>query len=105
MFKINGEIWYIHMVSPNHHQLRKSDGTVTIGCCNDDTKTIYICDTLSLSKIKKVLCHEITHAAMFSYNVSLTTEQEELLADLLATYGSEIIDITNKVFNKIKGRY
>lgn len=37
--------------------------------------------------MKKVLSHEITHAAMFSYNISLSMEQEELLADLVATYG------------------
>lgn len=92
------------MVSPNHHALIREDGSVTIGACDDITKTIYICDTLSLEQIRKVLCHEITHAAMFSYNVSLNTEQEELLADLIATYGSEIIDVTNRVFNKLKGR-
>lgn len=28
--------------------------------------------------------------------------QNELLADLLSTYGQEIIDITNKIFSKIK---
>ena len=42
---------------------------------------------------------------MFSYNVDLTLEQEELVADLVATYGEEIIDITNTVFKKIKGAY
>lgn len=104
MFIINGEKWYVHMVSPNHHELIRDDGSVTIGACDDRTKTIYICDTLPLSKFKKVLCHEITHAAMFSYNVDLNSTQEELLADLIATYGSEIIDITNKVFNKLKRR-
>ena len=41
---------------------------------------------------------------MFSYNVDLTLEQEELLADLIATYGEEIIHITNKVFNKLRER-
>lgn len=51
--------------------------------------------------MKKVLCHEITHAAMFSYNVELNVQQEELLADLIATYGQEIIDITNKIFTRI----
>lgn len=40
---------------------------------------------------------------MFSYNVDLTLEQEELVADLIATYGEEIIDITNQMFKKIKG--
>lgn len=105
MFIINGEIWKVHFVSPHHYQLLKNDGQYTIGSCNDDTKTIYISDHLNNKLMKKVLCHEITHAAMFSYNVSLNIEQEELLADLIATYGSEIISITNKVFKKIKGRY
>ena len=53
--------------------------------------------------LRKVLCHEITHAAMFSYNVDLSIEQEELIADLISTYGDEIIYITNKIFNKLNG--
>ena len=51
--------------------------------------------------IEKVLCHELTHAAMFSYNIDLTLEQEEILADLIATYGQEIVHITNLVFKRI----
>ena len=51
---------------------------------------------------RKVLCHEITHCAMFSYNVNLSTEQEELIADLISTYGEEIVDITNDVFGRLK---
>ena len=50
--------------------------------------------------LKKVLCHELTHAAMFSYGVDLTHTQEELVADLMATYGQEIICKTNKIFQK-----
>lgn len=42
---------------------------------------------------------------MFSYNINLTIEQEELVADLIATYGDEIIYITNKIFNKLRERY
>lgn len=52
--------------------------------------------------MRKVLCHEITHAAMFSYDILLTAEQEELLADLIATYGEEIIYTTNQIFRRIK---
>ena len=44
----------------------------------------------------------MTHAAMFSYNIDITLEQEELLADLIATYGMEIVDMTNVIFNRIK---
>ena len=42
---------------------------------------------------------------MFSYNVDLTLEQEELVADLVATYGEEIIEATNQMFKKIQGAY
>lgn len=39
---------------------------------------------------------------MFSYNIDLSVEQEELVADLIATYGDEIIYITNKIFTKLQ---
>lgn len=84
--------------------LYRSDGSLSIGACDDNHKTIYINNNLSGPFLKKVLCHEITHAAMFSYDVDLTEEQEELLADLIATYGEEIINIANKVFRKLKER-
>ena len=74
MFNINGEEWRIVLVSPLHPKLFRSDGSVTIGACDDLDKKIYISEDLSLSKMKKVLCHEITHAAMFSYNVDLSLE-------------------------------
>ena len=75
------------LVSPSHPFLERNDGSWSIGACDDFTKTIYIVEGLSSEKLKKVLYHEITHAAMFSYNVFLTVEQEELVADLVATYG------------------
>ena len=45
---------------------------------------------------------------MFSYNIELSLEQEEILADLIATYGQEIAHITNLVFKRIvekRGRH
>lgn len=39
---------------------------------------------------------------MFSYGIELSFEQEELLADLIATYGQEIINMTNSIFNRLK---
>jgi hypothetical protein len=35
---------------------------------------------------------------MFSYNVDLSIDQEELIADLISTYGDEIINTTNRIF-------
>lgn len=102
MFNINGETWRVLLVPPLHPQLKRQDKGYTLGTCDDVLKTIYINRELNDIYLWKVLTHEITHAAMFSYNVELTTDQEELLADLIATYGKEIIDITNTMFNKIK---
>ena len=100
MFNINGIDWQIIIVSANHPKLWGK-----LGMCEADTHTIYLSDRIPEFKFKKVLCHEITHAAMFSYGVYMTIDQEELIADLIATYGEEIIEITNRIFNKIRGKY
>lgn len=101
MFKINGVDWEIKFASPNHPKLRRQDGSYALGSCDNPTKTIYINEIVPMNKLRKVLCHEVTHAAMFSYNVVLDINQEELIADLIATYGPEIIGITNKIFSRI----
>ena len=101
MFKISGEQWYIKFVPTYDTYLRRSDGSTSVGACDDNTKTIYLANTLRGSFLKKVLCHEVTHAAMFSYNIDLTLDQEELLANLIASYGEEIIDIADELFRKL----
>jgi len=103
MFNINGDDWGIKLVSSNHPKIKRNNNSYALGSCDNTTKTIYISDIVPAGKLKKVLCHEITHAAMFSYGIDLTIDQEELIADLIATYGEEIINITNKIFKKIKG--
>ena len=107
MFIINGEQWRTLFVPSNDVSLLKPNGDFAIGACDDYTKTIYLNNQLYGDHLKKVLCHEITHAAMFSYNVSLSLAQEELLAELMSTFGEEIVDIANIIFNylKRKGRY
>lgn len=102
MFIINGEEWRVKFVSPFHSTMFRTDGSQTVGSCDDETKTIYINIDLDDQMLKKVLCHEVVHAAMFSYNVSISLAEEELLADLFATYGQEIIDITNRIFLRLK---
>lgn len=102
-FIINGIVWRVKIVPPTFPALLMNYDRFTLGCCDNATKTIYIADGLSESKFYKVLGHEVTHAAMFSYQVLLTEDQEELLADIISTYGNEIIMVTNKVFKKIKG--
>ena len=100
-FVINGIIWEVQIVPPTFPALLTTSGDFTLGCCDNNLKVIFISDGLDTKKFIKVLCHEITHAAMFSYKVKLTLDQEELIAD---TYGNEIIEVTNKVFYKIKNQ-
>lgn len=102
MILINNIDWKLAFVSPDFPLLQRMNGDFTIGACDNLTRTIYINNTLSGNLLKKVLCHQITHAAMFSYNVNLSIEQEELIADLISTYGDEIIYITNKIFTKLE---
>lgn len=101
MFIINNIYWKIAFVDPMFPLLQRANGEFTIGACDNLTRTIYISNTLQGGLLQKVLCHQITHAAMFSYNVDLTIEQEELVADLISTYGDQIIYITNKIFRKL----
>ena len=87
-------------VSPSHPQLQRSDGSYALGVCDNDVKIIYLNSMLEPSMVEKVLTHEITHAAMFSYNVNLSWKQEEIVAMLMDTYGHEIINLTNHFFQK-----
>jgi hypothetical protein len=105
MITINGETWYVREVPYGHPALYRSDGSQTIGSIDDVIKTIFICETLDDWKYRKVLCHELVHAAMFSYDVNLSLEQEELIADIISEYGAEIIDATNTLFCKLRGKH
>ena len=66
MYYINGEGWRVVLVNPEHPSLVRPDGSITVGSCDDVTKTIYISDNIDGAFLRKVLCHELVHAAMFS---------------------------------------
>lgn len=102
MININGIWWKIEFTNPYNEIFKTKYNTYAIGVCDNSTKTIYLASFLEGSMLKKVLCHELVHAAMFSYNVYLSLEQEEIIAEIIATYGEEIINITNKVFKKLQ---
>jgi hypothetical protein len=108
MFIINGELWKVIFVDARDPALLKPNGSFAIGACDDYSKTIYLSKNLSGDYLKKVLCHEITHAIMFSFDIKMPLQQEELFAELTAAFGEEIIKITNVLFShllKRKGRF
>lgn len=83
---------------PSHPPLN----SYTLGCCDAAGRTIYINNVLSARMMKKVLCHEIVHATIFSYGIKINYDEEEKLADIISTYGSEIISLTNSLYKKIR---
>ena len=105
MFNMNGYRWEVIITSPSHPCLRRSNGSYALGSCDNNCKTIYLNEFIPTDKLLKVLCHEITHAAMFSYNVNLSLDQEELVADLIAKYGKEITSTADKIFKKISKKW
>ena len=105
MANINGFSWRILLVSPYHYGLQRTDGSYALGMCDNEQKTIYINNSVDSELMKKILTHELTHAAMFSYDIELSLDQEELIADLIATYGHEIIYTTNKIFKRIQEKW
>jgi hypothetical protein len=47
MININGETWEVLLVSPTNPNLLRSDGSRTIGMCDDSKKHIYISVSIS----------------------------------------------------------
>ena len=106
MFTINGERWWVVLVVPHDAVLLMPNGKFALGACDDATKTIYISNALHGGAFEQVLCHELVHASMFAYDVMLEHNEEELIAEIIAVFGEEIIDITDMLFERIRrGRY
>ena len=106
MIVINGVKWKVQLVSPFHPGLLRSDRVYALGSCDYPLKTIYLSEDISDTYLRKVLCHELVHAFMFSYGVVLDSETEEVFADLVSQYGRQIINTTERVVRwvkKIKG--
>ncbi len=98
MFLINSVYWKLALVSPDFPLLKRGSGEYSIGACDNLTRTIYINNTLHGGLLKKVLCHEIVHAAMFS---QLSTDITEMVKDASqeekATLREKMTMLANKI--------
>ena len=98
MFKINNIEWDIQFCAPNSNDLKRSDGSITVGVTDFSTKCVYLSDALHGDFLRKVFIHELCHCAIFSYGFSMDMEQEEFLCDFIASYGDEIFNIVDDLF-------
>ena len=101
-FTINDIQWRILFVKPNNSKLYRSDNTLTVGVTDFGTRCVYLSDALNGSFLEKVLCHELVHCFMFSYNIHISIEQEEFMADWISTYGTELVYLLDDLMQTIK---
>lgn len=101
MFIINGIAWNILYVPTFSHHLRRSDGSYTLGVTDWNDKCVYIADNLYGDKLEHVICHELVHCFMFSYSIHLSIEEEEYIANWVATYGTELIYILDDIMSNL----
>ena len=101
-FTINGTMWQVQYENPLSGELRRSDGTISLGVTDRNTHTIYLSDKLQGFMERKVLIHEVCHAICMSYDVYLPIEQEEILCDFVATYGDEVFGIVDMILMAVR---
>lgn len=99
---INGLRWKFRKVPPASLFLQSPHGHA-LGACDKPSLTIYLNKNLKGKKLQDVICHEIVHATLFSYNINLSYDNEEIIAMIIATYGNQIIEQSKKIYKKIRG--
>lgn len=101
MFEINGISWEVYKVPPNSPHLRRSDGVLTIGVTDWNDKAVYLSNILNGAFLRKVIAHELVHCFMFSYLIYIPIEEEEYIANWVATYGTDLITLLDKIMYSI----
>lgn len=101
MFEINGIDWEIEWCSPTDSNLRRSDGSLTVGVTDNQTKCVYLSDRLSGKFLRRVLAHELCHCFCFSYGILMDVEQEEFMADWISRYGEDLVYLLDEIIRGI----
>ena len=99
-FAVNNQEWELVFVKPSSKHLMRSDGSITIGMTDNNTKTIYINNRLSDAMFDKVLLHELSHVHAMEYNYSIPIEVEEIVCDFLSLYGRSVVDIADDLLRR-----
>lgn len=104
MFKINEIEWNIVFVNANSSDLIRSNGTITVGMTDNNTKSIYLSNKLKGTFLRRVMAHELCHAFCFSYDVYMPIEEEERLADWISLYGTELVYLLDDLMGTVLKR-
>ena len=104
-FTVNNQEWKLLFVNPSNSNLKRSDGSITIGMTDNNTRTVYINNRLSDYMTNKVLAHEICHVFAFSFDYSMPIEVEETVADFFSLFGRDMINLLDDLTLILKKAY
>lgn len=96
-FCVNGHLWALVGAQNGSEALQRSDGSYTIGMADNGLKTVYIALGLDNQMAYKVLCHELTHVFAFEYGYYMPMWVEEIVADYISIYATEIVEIAKNI--------
>lgn len=97
---INGLEWEIKLVNSDSVLLMRPDGSRTVGMTDWNTRCVYLDKHLHGAFLEKVLCHELCHVFCFSYNIVMDSQQEEILAEWISTYGRDVIELLDSLLSQ-----
>lgn len=97
--EINGIEWAV-VFTANQDNLRRPDGSVTLGVTDINCKTIFLWVGLKGHMLRKVLIHELSHAHVHSYGFDLPLDEEEFLCSFIDTYSEDILALADSVFSR-----
>lgn len=104
-FSVNNQEWNLVFVKSNSKELMRSDGSITIGMTDNNTRTVYINNRLSDYMTNKVLAHELCHVFAFSFDYSMPIEVEETVADFFSLFGRDMINLLDDLTLILKKAY
>ena len=100
---VNGIEWVI-ILTKDSENLKRSDGTITLGVTDLNCKCVFLWAELEPYMLRKVLIHELSHVFIFSYGYSMTLDEEEFLCSFIDTYASDIINLTESTLKTSFGK-
>lgn len=92
---VNNKQWKIIFVNPNNRNLINNQGLYTLGMTDNKLRCVFLSNKLYGELLYKVLCHELCHVYAFSYNIKMSIDDEERLAQFISEYGKSIISDTD----------
>ena len=104
MFTINGIDWRIKFCKNGDERLMRSDGTLTVGVTDWNSLTVYLSNKLHGSFLRKVMAHELVHCFCFSYDIHMSIEEEEFMADWISLYGTELVYLLDDIMMTVLRR-